>query len=388
MSFQELDPGIERLHFQAVKNYLINTGWQRIHPDIENIMLFDRPEDDQNQLILPTNTEFADFSVRTKELILSLAQFENRSPLQILNDLLTDPSDIVRFRIINNSTTSGTIPLKEGFDLLQAAGKAIYTAACDIIQPEAYHRRLALKQADEFINSCRLGQTEHGSFVATVICPFLTEDLEEPLSLFARNQQEEFNSSFTRQVTHKLMSSLSQLKRAVENDAANELIAETQNHINTNLISGNFVESIIELNASLEDTDIEISVSTSPNAPALHFNAPPRIRLSRGHRSGLEYVARQLKPANLNTTEDYFYGRISETKAEPSVDSRSDGEVLLVFLDSYDKPLKAWVKLNNDLYNRALDAHRDGRMIGIKGTLHSLRRSNSITNVREFKILD
>ena len=394
MSFNELDQSIEKLHFKAVKTYLKNTGWNHVHPEIENIMLFERMDDEMTQLVLPMNKDFADYHERNKDMVVNLAKFENRPPHQVLTDLLTDPADIIRFRVINNNTSSGTISLKDGFDLIKSARDMIYTAACDVIQPEYYHKRLGFKTADLFISNCRLGQTEHGSFVASVICPFADNDSDDFIQTSPFSLIEEYDITFTRQVTRKLVNSLNTIKKAIENDQTDilfnkiPLVDKYMMFEKNEPISGNFVESLLALNESAEETDVVISVSSSPNAPAADFGPKSQIRFNKGHRSGLEYIARRLKPASQITLEDIFVSRISETKAEADLNSRNEGEVLLSFLDVNEKPVKAWVKLDKNQYNIALDAHRKGQQIRLKGILHSTRRSHTITNVSDFKLLD
>ena len=62
----------------------------------------------------------------------------------------------------------------------------LLAAACAARNPQPFYRAGSNKEAMDYMRRVKLGQTEHGSFVVTLLCPFrrcsqptqLTLDLE------------------------------------------------------------------------------------------------------------------------------------------------------------------------------------------------------------------
>jgi hypothetical protein len=303
-----------------------------------------------------------------------IAQVEKREVHQVLTDLSIPPADTVRFRVINRDTLGGTISFLEGFNLLESAKKALFTTACDILQPEKYHKRLGLKGAQQFIEECRLGQTEKGSFIASVICPFLNQSPEDKafqLSIF--NQAEEFKHSLTRKITKRLMSSLVYIKDAIDKGEENRIVDLEGEYI----ISGNFLESLVELNSAKESTEIEIITSWSILAEEQPQIANS-IKFSNDYIPVLENIISKIRPIDKGTIDD-FVGKISLTKADPDIHSRNDGEIILNYiLGDEEKVSKARVILPSQEYDQACEAHKQGKSVKISGKLVTVGRTKII----------
>jgi hypothetical protein len=377
MIVNDILKAVPELKFTEILAYLRNTGWARIEVPKPSIALFQRQIDNNFfEAILPLSKDYSDYSFRIIDVLESIAKAENREVHQVLTDLSIPPGDTVRFRVINRDTIGGTISFLEGFNLLESAKKALFTTACDIVQPEKYHKRLSLKGAQQFIEECRLGQTEKGSFIASVICPFVNQTPEEKaqqLTIF--NHADDFSQSLTRKITTRLMSSLIEVKSAIDRGEENK-ITDLEGE---NIISGNFLESIVELNSTKEDTEIEIITSWSVFA-----NKQPQIskaiKFSNDYIPVLENLINKIKPIDKGF-EDDFVGKISLTKADPDIHSRTDGEIVLNYvIGDEERVSKARVILNNDDYDKACEAHKQGKSVKIKGKLVTIGRSKTIEN--------
>jgi len=377
MSYATVLDAIPAIKYTELQAYLRNTGWQRRETARSDIGVFlKRTERDTHEVLLPLNRDFADYRARVVDALEQIALVENREVDQVLTDLTIDPADVVRFRVISSDTVGGTISFIEGFNLLDSAKKALFTTACDLIKPEKYHRRLGLKGAQQFISKCRLGQTEKGSFVASVICPFLNQSEEEEaqrLTIF--NSSADLSTSFTRQVTRRMMWALAEVKKAIDRAEENSII-DLQGE---NMISANFLESIIELN-SIKDSQ-EIEIRTTWSVLAYGDEMPANIiRLSNDYLPVLETIVSKMRPAE-EGIENLFVGKISLTKADPDPNTRSDGEIILNYvLGDEEKVSKARVTLNADDYKKACEAHLRGQTVKIKGRLVTSGRSKVIQN--------
>ena len=366
------------LKFTELQAYLRHTGWVRADVPREDIALFQKKSKDREfETILPLSKDLGDYLPRIHEVIEAIALAEARPYDQVLTDLFLPPADILRFRLMERATQGGTIPLMESVDLLENAKKAIFTAACDLIQPERYHRRLSLKGAQQLIDQCHLGQTEHGSFVLSIICPFLNStsaDAPETLGYF--HPAADLQASFTRRVTRRLMWSLHTIKVAIDRGEHERILAMDA----TEVISANLLESLLDLNTK-ENREVEISASWSGFAgPAPDL--PGSVKFSSDYVPVMEQLIGQLRPSDIESSNE-FVGQISQTKADPDPHTRQGGEIVLNYLaGDAEKATKARVLLSRDDYNQALEAHKHGKTVKVTGTMRQQGRTRVVEEAR------
>ena len=377
MKSVDLLRAVSEIKFTELQAYLRNTGWTRIETSVPSVGLFQKEVGNNfYEATLPLNKDYADYNYRIIDVLEIIASAENREADQVLTDLSIPPGDTVRFRVINRDTIGGTIPFLEGFSLLESAKKSLFSTACDIVQPEKYHKRLGLKGAQQFIEECLLGQTEKGSFIASIICPFVNQTLEDraqQLSIF--NHPDDFRNSLTRKVTYRLMNSLEIVKTAIDRGEENKIVDLE----GENIISANFLESIVELNSTKQPTEIEIMTSWS----VLAQEQPQLLRtikFSNDYIPVIENIISKIKPIDKGI-EDDFVGKISLTKADPDIHSRIEGEIILNYIiGDEEKVSKARVILTNDDYEKACEAHKQGKTVKVKGRLITNGRSKTIEN--------
>lgn len=73
---------------QSVLNYAIGHGWERVRGVDGGIALFQRPDSDLDQLIVPLRTAGPDYARRIVDVLTNLSEIEHRPAEDILNDLL------------------------------------------------------------------------------------------------------------------------------------------------------------------------------------------------------------------------------------------------------------------------------------------------------------
>ena len=125
----------------------------------------------QVDLLLPLKGDLGDFAARMGDLVVALATIEQRPVWEILNDLSGPSGDVFRLRVAGSVAALGNLPLDEAIKLLEGGRQLLWSSAFSIIRPETLHPQRTIKQVEDFLKSCRLGQTERGSFVATILAP-------------------------------------------------------------------------------------------------------------------------------------------------------------------------------------------------------------------------
>ena len=368
-----------QINFLALQQYLTGKKWQKQLSKKGDKAFFRQFIGDNviSEIALPLNRNFSDYDEAIIKAINLIADNEQRAPIQLINDLLLPPADQIRFRVNNARTKDGLISLSEGFMLFESAKKSLLATAHDIIKPEIYHKRLGLKDAQQFIDSCMMGQTERGSFIASIVCPIgnhSVDDNYQQLSLF--NSFEDLTSSFTRQVTTKLMNSISTVKQVIE--------AQNYSYFENNSISGNFLESLIEMGEYGESEEIQIMTSWAPTAPQLDSSVPNSVIITKDYILPLEQVVEKIRERNADEVGE-FIGRISDTKAEPDIKLRSEGVIIFNCVGEYGA-IKAKVTLNKDDFQKAVIAFEKGSTIRVKGMLRTNGRIKVIEHP-EFEII-
>lgn len=372
----------QSISFASIQRYLQNRNWQLIPSKRPHLAIYYIETPVPSEILLPLDRQFADYNELIMSALHKISNNEDRPIEQVISDLMLPPSDVIRFRVDNLRTQHGLIGFTEGFTLLENARKSLFTTACDIIHPTLFHKRMSYKGAQQFIDSCCLGQTERGSFTASLVCPFINgtaDDTPSPLSLFST--EEDLVGSFTRTVTKRYMTSLSQLKTAIENGNHQQLYDPQQ----TEIISANFIESIIDLGEYGDKEAIEISTSWS-SATRNVIDTPQSITFTKDYMAPMESIVAKLKPKD-EGKEGRFVGKVSKAQADPNPDNRSESEISFHFIGDEDRITKAKVFLNADDFSKACEALDKGSNVRISGKLKTSGKTR-IIEMPHFELLN
>lgn len=388
MTYKEMAGVSENLLRQLrpldVQNYVRATGWQRVQEVQGDIAVYHRANAEYDEIIVPQNPNYSDYALRMAEAIDVLSATEHRLPGEIVADLLLPPADVLRFREDGPETQDGGIGLQEGIRLLSSVRKILLAAACDIVQPQRFHPRLSLAEAVQFVDSCRLGQTERGSFVATCICPLdvvpgVSATINAQLALLPELRPE----PFTRRVTTTLMSALEQVTRFINADQAERLISP---HAGDVVVSSNFYQALAEMQPSASRTSLHVA-STWSRALTLPSKAlPVSVHLRPEYFPLVAQVAETLRP-DYKPIAGLFVGRVEALNGETDAEGRMQGEIEIEFLQN-EEAIRARVELSAEDYAQACDAHKNSEIVLVSGTLHRGKRLNVIQDYHGFRIVN
>ena len=377
-----------------VRRYAVAQGWRRAEGVNGAIALYQHPESDLDQLIVPLDRSTDDYGTRMADVISRLAVRSRLSPTQVLEDLLDSACDLVRFRLDEPDSQRGSIPLAQGISLLGAAERALRSAACSVIQPQTFHPRLSRSEAEQLVKACRMGQTERGSFTLKVACPLdafdpdsatiaptpLFDKIREPDSDSARSGP---NEPFTRQVTRLLMGSLRRITKAIDADkTASLLVAENGQPA----LSANLCEAVLAMQPIGDRSRLAVQTSWSNAfAPPPETETPSLVVLRNDVFGDIEQVARALRP----TTEpkvSNFIGLVDSLMGDPDPEGRVQGDVILMLFD-VEGTIRARATLDATDYQIAWQAHGSARYVALSGKLIRERRIHRIERISQFKIL-
>jgi len=360
----------ESLHATDVVAYLRSEGWELAGRYSDMATLWNR---ENSQILIPQDASFGDFSRRMAEALNTLAEVEHRSQLQILRDLTTATSDVIRLRVFSSSITDGSVVLEGGVTLFESAKDIVLSGARAAFFPRAYYRSRLPGPADEYMRKVRLGQTEQGSYIVNIICPVSPE--LPPLDPAVAASIEE---PYDRRVTRTLAGALHKSATAARDAAVKPDMALFTSAVRDG-VSANLCAALADIGEVIEDGQIEVDFSwarsrTKPNVPSSHIFVP--------HDSVpiMREAARVLRETFL----DNNFELIGPVVRLQSTNAATGGEVLVYA--EVDTWRKVRLCLEGPLYEEAVRAHKEGLEVHCRGSLKKEGRYFTLRDVREFVV--
>lgn len=359
---------------QNARLYALAHGWQRLIGVDGGLALFNNPKEDLDQLLIPLQPTAPDYARRILDVAANLAEFEKRPAEEILTDLLLIGADVVRYRLTSPDTERGDLALEDGLRILEGAKRSLLAAACSVISPVPYHPRMSRTEATQLLDSCRLLQTEGGSFTVAIACPLRAVE-QQPLF--------EANAPFARQTTELLMRSLTRLAMAIE---ADNVASVYEAEADWPVLSANLCDALLRMQLPDEKSQLNISVSWSGmRPPPTEPQTSRKVTFSHDYFPIIEDVYKKLRPTP-TLAESLFVGFVDTLNGNLGAEGRMQGETRLVLVHE-EEVIRARSYLGPDDYQKAVEAHRTARIVKFMGLLHLGRRVHRISNVGHFEIL-
>ena len=357
----------ENLNPLAVCKYLDETGWECIPLKRNNIKIYQyKRKDIFEQVNVPISKELIDYKQAMYNVVKTISDIEKKSVEQIMLYLLNPNTDILKIRLSKQNIESGNIMFDDAIRLYDNAKKLLAATALDIINPKKIHYGRIDEPVQSFLNQCRFGQTEIGSYVVSVICPFAElSDTDEYKQLSIFSDEEQCANSLTRKVTNKLMDNIAYIKNQIDNGEEKVLSNEDVR------ISSNFFEALNGMNLQSENMFIEF---TTEWAPAVKRNRSinNHIKISNDYYQPIKNVIDCIKDKTAKRTE--IIGRIKQLSASPIVDKSKDGKIVVVYIDDNNKAKSITVNLQKEDYENAVKAHQYGKTVKVIGDLEGKNR--------------
>lgn len=385
MSNRELPEGLAgTIVSQDARAYALATGWKRLDLPVRDspgffgrVAVFERPENGDEQVLIPLDERTSDYDVRMGEATTAIAQWEKRSVVQVANDLLYAASDMLRFRVASSAAEGGSLPLEDGLRLLDGVRTAILAAAHSVLLPARYHKRMSKGEAEDLLRACRMGQTERGSFVATVACPLRAVDTDQ--SLIDTN-----DDPFARKTTIMLMRSAAELVSAIESDRVREMVERNKQNPT---VSANLCDAIVRMKPSMDSWELTIAASWSKlRAAPPALEVPRAVRIQQAYFPIIEDVYQELRPGS-DAEPDTFVGYVDTLDGEAGPGGQVQGDVILRIAVDDEKLIRAKTTLNADAHAIAVDAYRTQAIIRIDGVLIRKKRLGTIEYPANFQII-
>ena len=193
----------------ALSAYVRAAGWRReapyrIHSDVY-------VGEELPEIIVPHTEHLGDYASVVATLIETFAAVAEQDETTVYRDLVTADRDVVRVRAVD-SDHSGSLPVEAGADLVCSSRDMLLAAACSLSNPRPFYRPGANREAAEYVGRVRLGQTDQGSFVVTLLSPVVSP----PIQMQLLPDSGTCEDPFERRVTRRLAEALAGTRKATD----------------------------------------------------------------------------------------------------------------------------------------------------------------------------
>lgn len=336
----------------ALAAFARQAGWVRMeafgaHADV--YAAEGRPE-----IVIPRSNQVGDYASVVSRLLSTFADVFATDELGVYRDLAIADHDVIRVRAVGGAE-DGSVPIEDGVVLVGQAREMLLAAACATRIPQPLYRAGANREAAEYMRRVRLGQTEHGSFVVTLLSP-VSPALQPPLDpAWVALEDEPIERQVTRRLVGALEASRAAAERVVSGDAVEAFEAAVAEGVSANLCEA--MADMIE-RAEL----IEVSVTWAKTRPTPEVRH--RVTFSRPDADVLREVGRVFRERQPRPDVTLF-GSVVRLRRE---DAEVDGQVTFkALIDDREQSVVAILDQSN--YGVAVRAHGERNPVVLRGDL-------------------
>jgi hypothetical protein len=345
--------------------YARGEGWAKAEPFGAHADVYTaagKPE-----IILPRSDRLGDYPNVVAKLIACFADATQQDELATYRDLSTADRDVVRIRACGG-IDDGAVPIDAGVELVTQSRQMMLAAACAARAPQALYRAGANREASDYLRRVKLGQTEQGSFVVTLLTP-VPPQLQPPLQASLPSFEDE---PFERQVTRRLAGSLEALRNAAELAASGEGQGAFERAV-ADGVSANLCEAVAGLLVQSSGMTISVTWARTRPTPEPHR----RIAFSASDAAIVTEAARMFR-ARHPRPDMALFGTVHALKRR---DEDVDGLVTLKAMVD-DRPQLVRAVLDQANYSIAVRAHDSKTPVIVKGDLERVGQRWQLTNAQ------
>ncbi len=303
------------------------------------------------EILVPRTKNIGDYRLVVAQLVGIFASVADISEVALYDNLITTDRDVIRVRVEGDDNT---VDINEGASLVSGARDMLLAAACSLDNTRALYRAGANREAVEYLSQVRLGQTEPGSFVVTLLPPVIVP----PLQRSSREGADDIDPPIARRMTKRLHDALHATQQASERTVSgdNDAFADAVSFG----VSANLCDALVQMIKPFPALDIRLTwARTRPLTVAQHpfrFTQDEVPMLSEASRV---FRNREPKPdVQLLCSVQRLQRDESETDGTVTLRTSIEGAIQSVV-----------AVLSQSDYNKAIDAHRGKQPIIAEGDL-------------------
>ena len=368
---------LEQVSIPNLKNYLKDRGWKEEPFGRREVLKFKSPRPIRENVYLevwiPSKRELIDYTRAIEIAIEAISAFERRTFEDVLSQVLIF-GDLLKVQISTPETKIGSIPINQGILLYECVNDLLVYSACAEISPKKTFPR-KLKEATDFVGTCLIGQSQYGSFIANIHCR-----LERSKQRVLIPQIESLTAPFGRKTLLRILRGLKNVEDSIQEGSSEPIVNNYREGLNANMCGT--LADIVRIGLG---NDLKFSANLEPIFPI-----PEDIRTDTSLRPSSEGYLRE--------AEDILKGEISKEKRELSGyvfhltkkpgEKGEKGIIKILTVNVEGKLLPVKIKLDDEPYYLAVDAHKNEKMIRITGILEKVGSTWQLTEPECLEITD
>lgn len=341
---------------QVAELYLLAHGWEA-RRRTRAFSTWSRTDLNDVALFLPLSREPDDFEERLAQFVEKLARVEGTAWPTVATNLRYAASDLVRVRLVSPRVGPGELPIADGAKLFDGTHDLIQAAACAAVQPRPAYGPKKPGTVVDYMDGVRLGQTESGSYVVTVISDV---EPEEQVALIP-DEAKHIQVPFERRVTTQLVLALDAVRGTAERVLEGEDMMVFEDAVEQG-VSANLCDALNTIGEESQSSTVEVTVdwavSRRPTLRERSVTVEPKLL------PVLTEASRTLK--QLGPFED-----VEVVGIVGILDRGTDDEVGTIVIEgvAMDTRRNVRVELADEHYHHAVEAHDAKRSVSIRGTL-------------------
>lgn len=194
----------------ALSAYARGSGWHRDEPYRAHSDVYvgeSRPE-----IIVPRTERLGDYASVVATLIETFARVAEQDESSVYRALVMADRDVIHLRVAESG--DGSVALEDGVSLVRGARSLVMAAAFSLREPQPVYQPRSNPDALDLVNRMRLGQTDQGSFVVTLLTPVVPPAIPVPFLAADDN-----DAPIARRATKRLLEALIEVRAATEQSA-------------------------------------------------------------------------------------------------------------------------------------------------------------------------
>ena len=335
----------------ALSAYARAAGWKKQEPYGDHSDVYVRRR--APEIVIPRTAHLGDYADVVSRLIEIFAEAAETDTLSLYRDLVTADRDVVRVRAAPEGA-DGSVTLNDGVSLITGTHDMILAAARSLREPRPLYRAGPNREARDYMRQVRLGQTEQGSYVVTLLTPVVPPPMRQAASFDSAAD----DPPVERRVTRRLIEALTAAREATGRTSAGDADAFPQ--AVERGASANLCDAVAMLIEPFGG--IDVGVTWARTYPA--ETARETVRFGASDAPILREAARRFRKWEPRPDVSLI-GRIQRLRRE---DRETDGTVILrTYVEG--RVVSVTAVLDQPNYDRAIQAHGSGAVVVMTGDL-------------------
>lgn len=351
--------------------YLSELGFRKEKPrGASDIWRFD-----DQPLIVPKERGAEDYVESVYDVLRKLSNFNRLSIAETFQEVINRAFDRFDIRVASTDSKSGQISFDFFPELVTRLKPMLRSAGWSVLRPRPMHTGAPPKEVDALLKQTKVGLTKMGSY----IIPFYV-----PKDVVVDTQQ---ISSFGFNSIEKLQTSVSILSK-IEKDGRYD--SDRVGELPISGVTTNICDAVVEILQAGVERHLNLGFSfrigtfiPDPKDGSVHSQVRSKFVLDSEKCEVLEKLSSSLR----NKVEEsgfYAEGWVIGLERENQQDVGT--VTLLTKIGSHGRKLR--FRVTPTPYSKLVNAHKEGRRVGLSGTLKYSKGRYFLEDAHDIKLLD